>query len=473
MTKNNGLKLTNTESLDTVSTTDWNACANPVGQPFDPFLTHEFLFALEQSGSATPETGWQGTHLLVSDRQDRLLGAMPLYLKSHSRGEFVFDQGWAEAFERAGGHYYPKLLCGVPFTPVPGRRLLLGDSDRQIEVAHLLLEGAMALVDKYGLSSLHVNFIEKQQLSLFDHPDMLHRIGCDFLFENRGFENFGDYLASLSSRKRKTFRKERRKAVEAGLEIVHLTGDRLTEEHWDRFFEFYLDTGSRKWGTPYLTRRFFSLINKSLADRILLIFAFRDKIPVAGALHIVGSDTLYGRYWGASEYHPSLHFELCYYQAIEYAIANKLKYVNGGAQGEHKLARGYLPVSTHSMHYLPDPGFREAVKHFLSGERRYIKTEAGIYREQSPFRQPATDSSLQADNRSPQMETRTYNIDGMTCGGCTSSLEKLLMQEKGIESAKASHEDNNCQITLDPALVSDERIAEITDKAGFEFKGRA
>lgn len=395
MTTSPQLTSRSIESLTEVASSDWDKCANPDDLPYSPFLSHDFLLALEQSGSAIPETGWKCLHILVEDEQNNLLGCMPLYLKMHSQGEYVFDHGWAEAYDNAGGHYYPKLLCGVPFTPISGRRLLLAGGEHDKEVATLLIDSAMALTDKYGLSSLHINFIEEDQLAYFSHPDLLIRDGHQFQFENRDFGSFEDFLNSLSSRKRKAIRKERRQVVQAGLEIVHLTGADLTTEHWDRFFEFYNDTGARKWGTPYLTRKFFSQISENLNEKILLVFALREGEAIAGAFNFIGSDTLYGRYWGSSEYHPSLHFELCYYQAIEYAIEHGLTRVEAGAQGEHKLARGYLPTKTSSVHYLPDPGFRKAVRHFLSNEQRYIKMEHEVLSEHSPFRASSKDKDPQ------------------------------------------------------------------------------
>ncbi len=468
MTDTQTLALRTITSFKDISAHSWDACANPSALPADPFLTHAYLSALEQSGSATEKTGWQALHILVEDPQDNLLGCMPLYLKFHSRGEFIFDQGWAQAYEQAGGQYYPKLLSAVPFTPVPGRRFLLVDGERQNEVAALMIGHAIALCDKYQLSSLHINFIAPEQLPLFAHDDLLQRSGHQFHFENKGFKDFDDFLASLSSRKRKTIRKERRKAVEADLTIQQLTGQQITKEHWDIFYDFYTDTHERKWGSAYLTRTFFSMINQTLADQLLLVLAYRDGKAIAAALNFIGADTLYGRYWGASEYHPALHFELCYYQAIDFAIANNLKTVEAGAGGEHKLVRGYLPTPTHSAHYLPDPGFHNAVKNFLSSERRYIQMEHEALSELTPFRKGEVSQKRKTD-----METKTYNIDGMTCSGCTSALEKKLLEDPGIEAASASHENDSCDVTLDPAKVSDERIAEITDKAGFEFKGTA
>lgn len=386
MNNKSGLTARTITSLSEVEARQWDDCASPEGLPYSPFLCHGFLFALEQSRSAISQTGWRSAHILIEDQQSNLLGCMPLYLKAHSQGEYVFDHGWAEAYEHAGGQYYPKLLSGVPFTPISGRRLLLRGGDRDHDVAALLIDAAMAFTNKAKLSSLHINFIDKEQLGYFSHPDLLIRQGNQFQFENQGFDSFDDFLTSLSSRKRKAIRKERRQAVQAGIDIRHITGADLHDEHWDQFFTFYTDTGNRKWGTPYLTRSFFSLISERLADQVLLVLAYRENQAIASALNFIGSDTLYGRYWGASEYHPSLHFELCYYQAIDYAIAHGLKRVEAGAQGEHKLARGYLPTQTYSAHYLPDQSFRNAVKHFLSNEQRYINMEHEILSDHSPFR---------------------------------------------------------------------------------------
>ncbi len=468
MTKKPSFTTRTIDSFDKVSASAWDACATPSHLPNNPFLSQAFLSALERSGATSEKTGWQAMHILVEDQDDQLLGCMPLYLKFNSRGEFVFDQGWAQAYQQAGGHYYPKLLCAVPFTPVPGRRLLLAKSAHEAEVANLLIEHAIALCDKYHLSSLHINFIAPEQLPLFSHDDFLERSGHQFHFENKGFEDFDDFLSTLSSRKRKTIRKERRKAVEAGLVIKQFTGAQLTNEHWDAFFAFYTDTHERNWGDAYLPREFFTMISQSLAPQLLLVLAYRDDKPIAGALNLIGADTLFGRYWGASEYHPFLHFELSYYQAIDYAIAHQLKTVEAGAGGEHKLVRGYMPKPTYSVHYLPDRGFHNAVKNFLSSERRYIQMEHEALSELTPFRKGEV-----SQKRKPDMETKTYNIDGMTCGGCTSALEKKLLEDPGIESASASHENKSCEVTFDPTKVSDERIAKITEKAGFEFKGTA
>lgn len=356
---------------------DWDRCAGTD----DPFLGHAFLSALEDSGSATPRTGWQSVPIAIDGEDGRPAAVMPAYLKSHSQGEYVFDHGWAAAWERAGGDYYPKLQIAVPFTPVPGRRLL---TDRE-DLACGLIAAAEAVVGQHQLSSAHATFVAAQEVPLFERAGWLIRVDSQFHWHNRGYGGFEDFLADLSSRKRKALRRERASALE-GLEVRHLTGAAITEAHWDAFWTFYQDTGSRKWGTPYLTRSFFSLLGERLADRILLIFALRDGRPIAGALNLIGADALYGRYWGTTEEVPHLHFEICYHQAIEAAIALGLARVEAGAQGPHKLSRGYAPVPTWSAHYIPDEHFREAVAHFLAAERRAVADEIGALAEMSPFR---------------------------------------------------------------------------------------
>lgn len=305
----------------------------------------------------------------------------PAYAKSHSQGEYVFDHGWADAFECAGGRYYPKLQLAAPFSPVPGPRLLLRDE----AAAPALLAAVEAVVDQHGLSSAHATFISPDQVPPFERRGWLIREGVQFHWANGGYATFDDFLDALASRKRKAIRKERAAAVE-GLAIRHLTGAELTEAHWDAFWRFYQDTGSRKWGRPYLTRRFFSLLGERMADRTLLVVAERNGRPIAGALNLIGGDTLYGRYWGATEEVPFLHFELCYYQAIDAAIARELRYVEAGAQGEHKLARGYSPVATFSAHYLPDPNFRAAVADFLRREREGVAAERDYLEALTPFK---------------------------------------------------------------------------------------
>jgi predicted N-acyltransferase len=356
---------------------DWDRCAGTG----DPFLSYAFLSALEDSGSATSRTGWQPVPIAIDGEDGRPAALMPAYLKSHSQGEYVFDHGWAAAWERAGGDYYPKLQIAVPFTPVPGRRLLTARED----LAFGLIAAAEAVVERHELSSAHATFIAEEEVPLFERAGWLVRVDSQFHWHNRGYGSFENFLADLSSRKRKALRRERASALE-GLEVEHLTGAGITEAHWDSFWTFYQDTGSRKWGRPYLTRDFFSLLGERLADRILLIFALRDGRPIAGALNLIGTDALYGRYWGTTEEVPHLHFEICYHQAIEAAIERGLSRVEAGAQGPHKLSRGYEPVPTRSAHYIPDEDFRAAVADFLAAERRAVAEEIGELAEMTPFR---------------------------------------------------------------------------------------
>lgn len=347
----------------------------------DPFLCHAFLSALEQSGSACTRAGWQPVPILIEGGHGQMVGAMPAYIKNHSQGEYVFDHGWADAWARAGGAYYPKVQIAVPFTPVPGARVLAGDS----QVARQLIAAAEALVDQNGLSSAHATFVEAAQLDLFRDAGWLIREGIQYHWFNRDYASFDDFLAALSSRKRKAIRKERA-AAQAGLTIKALTGPEIKESHWDAFWHFYQDTGARKWGRPYLTRQFFSLIGATMADRLLLFVAERGGVPIAGALNFIGKDALYGRYWGCSEEVPFLHFELSYYRAIEAAIAMGLPRVEAGAQGEHKLARGYVAVPTWSAHYIADLGFRSAIADFLVRERRSVERDIEFLGEMAPFR---------------------------------------------------------------------------------------
>jgi hypothetical protein len=356
---------------------DWDRCAGAG----NPFLSHAFLSILEESGSATARTGWQPVPVAIDGADGRPAAVMPAYAKSHSHGEYVFDHGWADAYERAGGDYYPKLQIAVPFTPVPGRRLLAADPS----LAPALIGAAEAIVRQHGLSSGHATFIDASEVELFERAGWLIRIDSQFHWHNEGYRSFEDFLASLSSRKRKAIRKERAAALQ-GLEVRHVTGADLTEAHWDAFWAFYQDTGSRKWGRPYLTRSFFSLLGERMADRVLLVLATRDGVPVAGALNLIGADALYGRYWGTTDDVPHLHFEICYYQAIDFAIANGLARVEAGAQGEHKLSRGYRPVPTYSAHFLADPRLRAAVADYLEAERRAIAHEMAVLDEMAPFR---------------------------------------------------------------------------------------
>ncbi|HST36187.1 MAG TPA: GNAT family N-acetyltransferase [Allosphingosinicella sp.] len=356
---------------------DWDRCAGTA----DPFLSHAFLSALEDSGSATAATGWQPLPIAIDGTDARPAAVMPAYVKSHSMGEYVFDQGWADAFERVGGAYYPKLQIAVPFTPVPGRRLLA----REPALAPALIAAARQVVETNGLSSAHATFIAAEEVEIFRGAGWLIRTDSQFHWLNEGFGTFEDFLASLASRKRKAIRKERRLAAE-GLEIVQLEGAAITEAHWDAFWAFYQDTGARKWGQPYLTRAFFSLLGARMGERLLLAMALRDGVPIAGALNLIGDEALYGRYWGALADVPYLHFELCYYQAIEAAIARGLKRVEAGAQGAHKLARGYRPVTTFSAHYIADPRFRDAVADYLARERPAVAREIEALVEMTPFR---------------------------------------------------------------------------------------
>ncbi len=356
----------------------WDACAGAD----NPFVAHAFYAALEQSGSACARTGWQPAHIVVDDDDGVPAGILPAYLKSHSQGEYVFDHGWADAWERAGGRYYPKLQCSVPFTPATGPRLLLRDP----AAAPALLAAAEALARQNQLSSVHATFLTPEEQGLFADRGWLMRVGEQFHWSNDGYGDFGDFLGALSSRKRKAIRKEREGALASGVTIVRLTGAAISEAHWDAFWTFYQDTGARKWGRPYLTRAFFSQLGATMGERVLLMLALRGDRPVAGALNLIGSDCLYGRYWGSTEDIPFLHFELCYYQAIEWAIAHGLARVEAGAQGAHKLARGYRPVATISAHYIPDRGFRAAVADFVAREGEMVAADIEAMDMATPFR---------------------------------------------------------------------------------------
>ncbi len=379
------LRLTIHRSMAEIDRDAWDRVANPRGERFDPFLSWDFLDTMESSGAATPQTGWSPLHLGLEGPGGQLRAAMPLYAKSHSYGEFVFDHSWADAFERAGGSYYPKLLCAVPFTPVTGRRLLSPCGPDQARLQDALLNGALQLAEENALSSLHLNFLSQQEASAMQAAGMMARTDQQFHFINEGYRDFEDFLAALSSAKRKNLRKERARACE-GLEIRHLTGSDISQADWDAFYVFYLDTGARKWGSPYLNRESFALIGERMADKVLLIMAYEDGEPIAGAMNMIGSDTLYGRYWGCTAHKPMLHFELCYYQAMDFALANGLKSVEAGAQGGHKLARGYQPVTTHSAHWIAHPGLRGAVSDYLERERAAVEAEQDYLRGRTPFR---------------------------------------------------------------------------------------
>ena len=393
-----------------ISAADWDACANPPAKPeseggdhetsetpYNPFILHAFLSALEESGSATARTGWAPQHLAAEADDGRIVGVVPAYLKSHSQGEYVFDRGWAEAFERAGGSYYPKLQVSVPFTPATGRRLLALPGKGSDEVRRGLLQGLNELGDVREASSVHMTFMPKDEWTLAAKQGFLQRTDQQFHWINNGYATFDNFLGELASRKRKLIKRERREAVANGIEIVCLTGKDITEDAWDAFFAFYMDTGSRKWGRPYLTRSFYSLIGERMPQDILLVMAKRNGRYIAGAINFIGSDTLYGRHWGAIEHHPFLHFEVCYYQAIQYAIEHKLGRVEAGAQGEHKLARGYLPQTTYSAHYIANEGFRRAVADYLKRERQYVAAAGEELSELSPFRKNLAGEEAELD----------------------------------------------------------------------------
>lgn len=360
-----------------IAADQWDALAGPG----NPFVSHAFLTALEDSGSVGEGTGWAPAPLVIEDEAGGVLAAMPAYLKSHSQGEYVFDHAWADAWYRAGGRYYPKLQIAAPFTPATGPRLLLRDES----LAMPLLRAAESLCAGHGFSSAHATFIEPAQIHLFEQAGWLLRSDIQFHWTNRGYASFDDFLGELASRKRKAIRKERAAARE-GVEIRSFTGPDIREEHWDAFWRFYQDTGARKWGRPYLTREAFTLMGERMADRLLLFLAFADGQPIAGALNLIGGDTLYGRYWGCVVDKPFLHFELCYYRAMDEAIARGLTRVEAGAQGGHKLMRGYEPVKTWSAHWIADPGFRDAVVHFLEREREGVDLNQIELDARTPFR---------------------------------------------------------------------------------------
>ena len=416
MNRENKLHVRIEPSIRAIAAADWDACAfgdvdaslsrtakaspaqsESISQvaesdshfdPHNPFVAHAFLASLEESGAVSGRTGWYPQHILVEDDAGAILATMPCYLKNHSQGEYVFDHGWAEAYERAGGDYYPKLQVSVPFTPVTGPRLLVRTGANAALAREALVAGAIELAKRRGASSLHVTFPTKTEWDYLTGLGLLARTDRQFHWLNEGYKSFDDFLAALSSRKRKTIRKEREEG-RSGVEILRLTGSDLTESAWDSFFDFYMDTGSRKWGRPYLNRSFFSTVSAAMSDRIVLVMARRGKRWIAGALNFLGARTIYGRYWGAIEQRPFLHFELCYYQAIDYAIECGLARVEAGAQGPHKLARGYVPVTTYSAHYIADAAFRRAVADYLMHERAHVQAEATELAAMAPFRKDA------------------------------------------------------------------------------------
>ncbi len=375
-------------ALSEIDAAVWDRLANPEARTANPFVAHAFLKSLEDSGTVGARTGWQPHHLVL-ERGGAVAGVAPAYLKSHSQGEYIFDHGWADAYQRAGGSYYPKLQIAVPFTPVPGPRFLVGNDADSAHRRDSLATAAIEIARKLAVSSLHATFVDQAEWTALGSGLgglYLQRTGEQFHWQNAGYATFDDFLAALSSRKRKTIRKERVTATEAGITIKRLRGSEITERYWDAFYRFYQDTGSRKWGRPYLNRKFFSLLGERMGEACLLIVGERDGKPIAGALNMIGGDCLYGRYWGATEHHPCLHFELCYYQAIDWAIEHKLARVEAGAQGEHKLARGYNPVPTYSLHWIADPAFRRAVDRYLHEERAHAAERRAMLAEYAPYK---------------------------------------------------------------------------------------
>jgi predicted N-acyltransferase len=404
-------------SISQIPAEDWDACANPLPDQtglngldtlaspgaasapcatsisrYNPFVSHAFFSSVEESGSAVARTGWGPRHLLAK-LDGKVAGIVPCYLKSHSQGEYVFDRGWADAYERAGGRYYPKLQASVPFTPATGPRLLIRNGVDKDQIGTTLAGGLVALCEATKASSVHVTFAREAEAKFLAAHGFLLRNDQQFHWRNEGYGSFEDFLTSLNSRHRKAIRRERRDALASGITIHALSGSDITEDAWDAFFAFYMETGSRKWGRPYLTRSFFSLIGERMARDVLLVMARRNGRWIAGAINFIGSDTLFGRNWGAIEHHPFLHFEVCYYQAIEFAIGRGLKTVEAGAQGEHKLARGYLPQTTYSAHFIADPDLRRAISDYLKRERAYVAEAARELTDAAPFRKSADEPS--------------------------------------------------------------------------------
>jgi uncharacterized protein len=404
-----GYRVTAVNAIGEIEALSWDACAQ--AQPIcehrrtgaaltdqdgviNPFVSHGFLWALEASKSVGAQSGWRVQHVLVHDANGTLVAAAPCYLKSHSRGEYVFDYGWAEAYAHAGGSYYPKLQVAVPFTPATGPRLLMRGGPQADDLRRVLAAGLVDLCRIDSASGVHVTFATEPEYRFLGSLGFLQRMDQQFHWENQGYQSFDDFLAALASRKRKTIRRERHDALQNGISVHWLTGRDLTEDIWDHFFAFYMETGSRKWGRPYLTRPFFSLVGETMGDRVLLVMAKRAGRWIAGAINFIGSHALFGRHWGAVEHHPFLHFELCYYQAIDYAIARKLPRVEAGAQGEHKIARGYMPVTTYSAHYIADPALRRGIDDYLKRERAYVTAAGTELAAAGPYRH---DAELETD----------------------------------------------------------------------------
>lgn len=383
------------DNIADINPADWDACANPAGKKAcNPFISHAFLLALEASGCATKETGWQPCHLLVESDQNQIRGVAPAYLKSHSRGEYVFDQGWADALYLAGEHYYPKLQLAVPFTPVTGRRLLAHPDAQSATIEKQLLQGCITVCKQLAASSVHITFMPKSQWQSAHQQGYLQRVDQQYHWLNDNYRCFEDFLDELSAKKRKNLKRERREALQNDIQIEWITGAEIKEAHWDAFYPFYLDTGSRKWGVSYLNRTFFSLIGEAMSKQLVLMLCRRGGHYIAGALHVIGGDTLYGRYWGCIEDHRFLHFETCYYQAIDFAIAHSLQRVEAGAQGRHKLIRGYLPCPTFSAHWIAHPGLHQAVAQFLNREIHYVEEDIRHTASHTPYKKTSELSRL-------------------------------------------------------------------------------
>ena len=376
-------------SIHDIDAAQWDRCAHVNSADCNPFVRHAFYSALEDSGSVTADTGWQPQHVAVEAPDGTLLACAAMYLKDHSYGEYVFDWGWANAYERAGGRYYPKLQCAVPFTPVTGPRLMTRpglDADITTQLKRTLLAGMIEVADRLNVSSLHVTFPDEDDFTLMAEAGLLERYGQQFHWKNDNYADFEDFLGALSSRKRKNIRKEREKANSCGVDIYAVSGDDITNRHWDAFYRFYRLTSDRKWGQAYMTRSFFDLLSERMGDQVVLMMGEEDGQIVCGALNLLGGDTLYGRNWGTIVNHPMLHFEVCYYRAIDYAIAHGLDWVEAGAQGPHKLQRGYLPRKTYSAHWIADGGFRQAVAQFLKQERPAVEDDVDTLTEMGPFK---------------------------------------------------------------------------------------
>jgi predicted N-acyltransferase len=385
-----GIKLV--DGIGEISAEDWDACAQPDPASANPFVSYKFLHALEESGSATAQAGWLPRHMVVEGADGRLIGAAPMYVKSHSQGEYVFDWGWADAFEQAGGNYYPKLQVAVPFSPVTGPRLLVRPDNQTSglqtdNLRQTMIAALTTVADKLDVSSVHVTFSTAEEAAIFGKSGWIQRLGQQFHWRNKGYEDFDEFLGTLISRKRKSIRKERREVEAQGITVGTYSGDDIKPEYWDAFYRFYSSTYDRKWGYPYLTREFFEILHSTMRDQVALVIAKHDGQPVAGAINMIGGDALYGRNWGSDEEFKFLHFEACYYQAIDFAIARGLKWVEAGTKGTHKIQRGYLPTATYSAHYIRHEGFRDAVEDFCVRESQMISAEMLELGTYSPYRQ--------------------------------------------------------------------------------------